>query len=87
MPIALVCASHTPLMERGPAGPETRSRVADAVREEAGRGGTEVLCWTAAFAALSMGGPFVVEQSFYEAIPGWIAGFATMAARKAEAAR
>jgi 2,3-dihydroxyphenylpropionate 1,2-dioxygenase len=57
------------------------------VREEAGRGGTEVLCWTAAFAALSMGGPFVVEQSFYEAIPGWIAGFATMAARKAEAAR
>jgi 2,3-dihydroxyphenylpropionate 1,2-dioxygenase len=52
----------------------------DVVREHAGRGGNEALCWVAAFAALSAAGPFTIAQSFYEPIPGWIAGFATMAA-------
>jgi 2,3-dihydroxyphenylpropionate 1,2-dioxygenase len=53
------------------------------VREIAGRGGNEALCWIAAFAALSTAGAYTIEQEFYEAIPGWIAGFATMAAKQA----
>ena len=56
------------------------------VREIAGRGGNEALCWIAAFGALSTAGPYTIEQEFYEAIPGWIAGFATMAARPATVA-
>jgi 2,3-dihydroxyphenylpropionate 1,2-dioxygenase len=59
---------------------------ADDVRATAGRGGNEVLCWVAAFAAMSMVGQFTVAQEFYEAIPGWIAGFGTMAAKQAKAA-
>jgi 2,3-dihydroxyphenylpropionate 1,2-dioxygenase len=55
----------------------------DKVREEAGRGANEVLAWVSAFAAFSMGGPFVMDQEFYEAIPGWIAGMAILAARTA----
>ncbi|HEX9522167.1 MAG TPA: 3-carboxyethylcatechol 2,3-dioxygenase [Reyranella sp.] len=58
----------------------------DGVRERAGRGGNEALCWVAAFAALSAAGPFTITQTFYEPIPGWIAGFATMAARQRDAA-
>jgi len=56
------------------------------VREAAGRGANEVLAWVAAFGAFSMGGHFTMEQEFYEAIPGWIAGMAMMAAKQAEAA-
>lgn len=54
---------------------------ADRVRETAGRGANEVLAWVAAFAALSTGGRYEMEREFYEAIPGWIAGMAMMAAR------
>lgn len=54
------------------------------VREAAGRGANEVLAWVAAFAAFSAGGQFTVEQEFYEATPGWIAGMAMMAARKTD---
>ena len=57
------------------------------VREAAGRGGNEALCWIAAFGALSTAGPYTIEQEFYEAIPGWIAGFATLAAKPASVAR
>jgi 2,3-dihydroxyphenylpropionate 1,2-dioxygenase len=57
----------------------------DKVREAAGRGANEVLAWVAAFAAFSTGGHFTMEQEFYEAIPGWIAGMAMMAARQADA--
>lgn len=52
----------------------------DSVREAAGRGANEVLGWVAAFAALSASGPYDVAHEFYEAIPGWIAGMATVAA-------
>jgi 2,3-dihydroxyphenylpropionate 1,2-dioxygenase len=55
----------------------------DEVRMIAGRGANEVLAWVAAFGALSTGGHFEMEQEFYEAIPGWIAGMAMMAARQA----
>jgi 2,3-dihydroxyphenylpropionate 1,2-dioxygenase len=55
----------------------------DNVRVVAGRGANEALCWIAAFGALSAAGPYTVENEFYEAIPGWIAGFATMAGRQA----
>jgi 2,3-dihydroxyphenylpropionate 1,2-dioxygenase len=57
----------------------------DEVREVAGRGANEVLAWVAAFAAVSAGGKFTLEQEFYEAIPGWIAGMAMMAAKQADA--
>lgn len=56
------------------------------VREAAGRGANEVLAWVAAFGAFSMGGQFTMEQEFYEAIPGWIAGMAMMAAKQTEPA-
>jgi 2,3-dihydroxyphenylpropionate 1,2-dioxygenase len=58
----------------------------DIVRNVAGRGANEVLCWVAAFAALSMAGPFSIDQEFYEAIPGWIAGMAMVAAVQSDAA-
>ena len=51
------------------------------MREAARRGANEVLAWVAAFGAFSTGGHFTVEQEFYEAIPGWIAGMAMMAAK------
>jgi 2,3-dihydroxyphenylpropionate 1,2-dioxygenase len=56
----------------------------EAVRETAGRGANEVLNWIAAFGALSVAGPYKVEREFYEAIPGWIAGMAMIAARQAD---
>jgi 2-polyprenyl-6-methoxyphenol hydroxylase-like FAD-dependent oxidoreductase len=45
----------------------------------------EVLAWVAAFGAFSTGGHFTMDQEFYEAIPGWIAGMAMMAGRQADA--
>jgi 2,3-dihydroxyphenylpropionate 1,2-dioxygenase len=56
----------------------------DRVREVAGRGANEVLAWIAAFGAFSTGGHFKMEQEFYEAIPGWIAGMAMMAAKQVD---
>jgi 2,3-dihydroxyphenylpropionate 1,2-dioxygenase len=53
---------------------------ADGVRAVAGRGGNEVLCWVAAFAALSAAGSYHLDNMFYEAIPGWIAGMAMVTA-------
>jgi 2,3-dihydroxyphenylpropionate 1,2-dioxygenase len=50
------------------------------VRRTAGRGAAEVLCWVAAFAALSVAGPYAVGTSFYTPIPGWIAGMAMLSA-------
>ena len=44
----------------------------------AGRGGPEVMCWTAASAAMAEAGPYDTELHFYEAIQGWIAGMAIM---------
>jgi 2,3-dihydroxyphenylpropionate 1,2-dioxygenase len=54
----------------------------DEVRKVAGRGANEVLAWVAAFGAFSMGGHVTIDQEFYEAIPGWIAGMAMMAAKQ-----
>jgi 2,3-dihydroxyphenylpropionate 1,2-dioxygenase len=54
----------------------------EVVRTLAGRGANEVLSWIAAFGALSSAGPYTVEREFYEAIPGWIAGMAMIAARQ-----
>jgi 2,3-dihydroxyphenylpropionate 1,2-dioxygenase len=54
----------------------------DEVREASGRGANEVLAWVAAFGAFSMCGGFTMVQEFYEAIPGWMAGMAMMAARQ-----
>jgi 2,3-dihydroxyphenylpropionate 1,2-dioxygenase len=56
------------------------------VREVAGRGANEVLAWVAAFGAFSRSGHFKMDQEFYEAIPGWIAGMAMMAAKQADGA-
>jgi 2,3-dihydroxyphenylpropionate 1,2-dioxygenase len=58
----------------------------DRVCELAGRGANEALCWVAACAALTVAGRFAIGQTFYEPIPGWIAGFATMAAGPPDAA-
>lgn len=58
----------------------------DAARQAAGRGANEVLSWVAAFGALSVGGQYQVEREFYEAIPGWIAGMAMIAARQSDGA-
>lgn len=59
----------------------------DRVREIAGCGANEVLSWIAAFAALSTAGYYRVEHEFYEAIPGWIAGMAMIAARQESSAK
>jgi 2,3-dihydroxyphenylpropionate 1,2-dioxygenase len=56
----------------------------DEVCAACGRGANEALAWVAAFGALSMGGGFAMVQEFYEAIPGWMAGMAMMAARQAD---
>jgi 2,3-dihydroxyphenylpropionate 1,2-dioxygenase len=48
------------------------------VREQAGRGGLEVLAWVAAFSALSVEGAYTADLIYYEAIQGWIAGMAMM---------
>jgi 2,3-dihydroxyphenylpropionate 1,2-dioxygenase len=59
----------------------------DKVRDVAGRGANEVLAWVAAFGAFSTGGRFTMEQEFYEAIPGWLAGMAMVAAKQNGAVR
>lgn len=46
----------------------------------AGRGGPEVLCWVAAFAAAAMAGPLTMKTHFYAPIQGWIAGMAIVSA-------
>jgi 2,3-dihydroxyphenylpropionate 1,2-dioxygenase len=43
--------------------------------EQAGHSAHEVRTWIAAYAALSVAGPYRVESSFYRPIPEWIAGF------------
>ncbi len=53
------------------------------IRREGGRGGHEIRAWLAALAALSAAGPYRAELDFYQAIPEWIAGFATMIAEAA----
>ena len=52
------------------------------VERDAGTGANEVLAWVAAAAATEgVGGSYEVAQQAYQAIPGWIAGMATVAAR------
>jgi 2,3-dihydroxyphenylpropionate 1,2-dioxygenase len=62
---------------------ESLDRVGNAaVSEAAGESAHEVKTWVAANAAMAAatGGRYAVECGFYEAIPEWIAGFATMQA-------
>lgn len=54
--------------------------MADLVRA-AGRGGAEILCWIAAMSALRQGGAVETELHTYEALQGWIAGFAILSGR------
>jgi len=46
------------------------------VRKISGRAANEVLCWVAAFGALSAVGKYHMRREFYHPIPGWIAGMA-----------
>ena len=57
------------------------------VGDVAGRGGNEILAWVAAFAAQRQAGPFNGQLEFYEAIDGWIAGMAMVAAQETEPSR
>jgi 2,3-dihydroxyphenylpropionate 1,2-dioxygenase len=50
--------------------------------EQAGHSSHEVRTSIAAYAALAAAGPYAVTQSFYEAIPAWIAGFAVTTAHQ-----
>lgn len=50
------------------------------IRREGGRGGQEVRCWMAAFAALSALGEYEMTLHCYEAISEWIAGFGIVSA-------
>lgn len=61
----------------------TDSFTAESVDAVAGAGGNEILCWVAATAALATAGSFVVVQKDYIDVPGWIAGMAHFAARRA----
>ena len=55
-----------------------------ALTSVAGRGGSEVLCWLAALAALSTAGAYDTKLHFYEAIQGWVAGMALLSASTKE---
>ena len=48
---------------------------------KAGRGGAEILCWIAAMAAMRQGGGVATDLHTYEALQGWIAGFAILSGR------
>lgn len=48
----------------------------EAVTQTGGAGGHEVRCWLAAFAALSVAGPYAGQIHFYEPIPEWLTGMA-----------
>lgn len=52
------------------------------VERDAGAGANEVLAWVAAAAATeAAGGNYEMVQQYYQAIPGWVAGMAVIAAR------
>ncbi|WP_139850749.1 3-carboxyethylcatechol 2,3-dioxygenase [Acinetobacter pullicarnis] len=50
------------------------------IRVDGGRGGQEVRCWMAAFAALAELGEYQMTLHCYEAISEWIAGFGIVSA-------
>ncbi len=63
-----------------------RLRVVDAWTPEwftqhGGHSAHEVRTWIAAYAALSVFGPYEVTASFYAPIPEWMAGFGLTTAR------
>ncbi|MCF7545426.1 3-carboxyethylcatechol 2,3-dioxygenase [Pseudomonas petrae] len=49
--------------------------------ETAGKSTHEVKTWVAAFAALSMFGPYQTTDAYYREIPEWIAGFGSISAQ------
>ncbi len=52
----------------------------DEIRREGGRGGQEIRCWIAAFAAFAELGQYQMTTHVYEAISEWIAGFGIVSA-------
>lgn len=52
----------------------------DEIRVDGGRGGQEVRCWMAAFAALNTMGEYDMTTHCYEEISEWIAGFGIVSA-------
>lgn len=51
----------------------------------AGRSTHEIKTWVAAFAALSMYGPYQTSERYYRPVPEWIAGFGSLSASLAGA--
>ena len=51
------------------------------IRRDGGRGGQEIRCWIAAFAALAELGDYDMSTHCYEAISEWIAGFGIVSAQ------
>lgn len=52
----------------------------EALSALAGKSANEVKTWVAAFAALSVFGPYGADHGYYRAIPEWIAGFGSISA-------
>lgn len=57
----------------------------ETVSRMAGRSAHEVKAWLAAFAALSIYGPYQTSHRYYREIPEWIAGFGALSAQPARA--
>jgi 2,3-dihydroxyphenylpropionate 1,2-dioxygenase len=51
------------------------------IRQQGGRGGQEIRCWVAAFAALQSLGDYRMDVHCYEEISEWIAGFSMVSAQ------
>jgi len=54
------------------------------ILHDGGKGGQEIRCWIAAFAALSEFGPYEADLRFYHPIQEWVAGMAMMTAHPVE---
>lgn len=53
------------------------------ITEQGGSGGHEIRSWIAAFAALSVAGPYRTAVDFYQPIPEWVAGMGMVEAETA----
>lgn len=52
----------------------------EGIRQQGGRGGQEIRCWVAAFAAMQSLGDYQMDLHCYEDINEWIAGFSMVSA-------
>jgi len=65
-----------------------RAMTDEEIAAEGGRGGHEIRCWIAGFAALqAAGGAYQAETEYYHAIDQWLAGMALMTAHPKAAAQ